>query len=113
MEPQSLYTYFASKAEIFDVMFREANEELLARTPPDVHDIAYVTLSQEVSVVEQAAVPQFPSLAHRALQVFRAWTTPASPSDYLELVNPLWSTRELLGSVGRSARRRQTPPPSS
>ncbi len=34
MEPQSLYTYFASKNEIFDVMFREANEELLARQQP-------------------------------------------------------------------------------
>jgi AcrR family transcriptional regulator len=31
MEPQSLYTYFASKNEIFEVMFLEANEELLVR----------------------------------------------------------------------------------
>lgn len=50
-------------------------------------------------MVEQAAVPQVPSLARRALSVLRAWTTPASPSEYLELVNPLWTTRELLGSI--------------
>ena len=31
MEPQSLYTYFASKAEIYDAMFREANQQLLDR----------------------------------------------------------------------------------
>lgn len=31
MEPQSLYTYFASKNEVFDAMFLEANAELLER----------------------------------------------------------------------------------
>jgi AcrR family transcriptional regulator len=31
MEPQSLYTYFASKHAIYDAMFAEGNQELLAR----------------------------------------------------------------------------------
>lgn len=32
MEPQSLYSYFASKHAIYDAMFVQANTELLART---------------------------------------------------------------------------------
>jgi AcrR family transcriptional regulator len=31
MEPQSLYTYFASKRQLYDHLFAEANRELLAR----------------------------------------------------------------------------------
>jgi AcrR family transcriptional regulator len=31
MEPQSLYTYFASKHAVYDAMFAEGNQELLAR----------------------------------------------------------------------------------
>jgi AcrR family transcriptional regulator len=31
MEPQSLYTYFASKHAVYDAMYAEANRELLAR----------------------------------------------------------------------------------
>lgn len=50
-------------------------------------------------MVEKAVVPVVPSLARQALRLARALTTPASPSDYLELVNPLWSTRELLGTI--------------
>ena len=50
-------------------------------------------------MVEKAAAPGVPALARQALRLVRAFTTPASPSDYLELVNPLWSTRELLGVI--------------
>jgi len=37
----------------------------------------------------------------RALRSVRALFTPLLPDDYLELVNPLWSTRELRGRVER------------
>jgi len=30
-----------------------------------------------------------------------AWFTPLLPDDYLELINPLWSTQELRGRIGR------------
>jgi ferredoxin-NADP reductase len=35
----------------------------------------------------------------RALQAISAFTSPLLPDDYLELINPLWSTRELRGRV--------------
>jgi ferredoxin-NADP reductase len=43
----------------------------------------------------QAAGP----LGRRALELAAHFTTPLLPDDYLELVNPLWSTRELRGRV--------------
>jgi ferredoxin-NADP reductase len=35
----------------------------------------------------------------RGLRAISAWTSPLLPDDYLELINPLWSTRELRGRV--------------
>jgi len=35
------------------------------------------------------------------LRAVRALTTPLLPDDYLELINPLWSTRELRGRIVR------------
>jgi ferredoxin-NADP reductase len=43
-------------------------------------------------------------LRRRALQAARALTNPLLPDDYLELINPLWSTRELRGRVERICR---------
>jgi ferredoxin-NADP reductase len=40
----------------------------------------------------------------RALALARSFTSPLLPDDYLELVNPLWSTRELRGRVLRIER---------
>jgi ferredoxin-NADP reductase len=40
----------------------------------------------------------------RALGLIRSFTSPLLPDDYLELVNPLWSTRELRGRVQRVER---------
>jgi ferredoxin-NADP reductase len=37
----------------------------------------------------------------RVLQAARALTSPLLPDDYLELINPLWSTRELRGRIER------------
>jgi ferredoxin-NADP reductase len=36
-----------------------------------------------------------------ALRAVRAFSTPLLPDDYLELINPLWSTRELRGKILR------------
>ena len=52
-------------------------------------------------MAERGAVPQVPALRRRALGLIRSFTSPLLPDDYLELVNPLWSTRELRGRVER------------
>ena len=48
---------------------------------------------------EQGARPTVPGLQRSALRVLAALSTPLLPDDYLELINPLWSTRELRGRV--------------
>jgi ferredoxin-NADP reductase len=55
-------------------------------------------------VAERGAVPQVPPLGRRALGLVRSFTSPLLPDDYLELVNPLWSTRELRGRIERVER---------
>jgi ferredoxin-NADP reductase len=52
-------------------------------------------------MVETAATPRVPVLRRRLLQAARAMTTPLLPDDYLALLNPAWSTRELTGTVQR------------
>jgi ferredoxin-NADP reductase len=48
---------------------------------------------------EKGAPPKVPTLQRRALRAIRAFTSPLLPDDYLELINPLWSTRELRGRI--------------
>jgi stearoyl-CoA 9-desaturase NADPH oxidoreductase len=48
---------------------------------------------------EIGARPNVPRLQRRILRAIEALTTPLLPSDYLELINPLWSTRELRGRI--------------
>ena len=48
---------------------------------------------------ERGAPPKVPALQRRALRAIRAFTSPLLPDDYLELINPLWSTRELRGRI--------------
>jgi stearoyl-CoA 9-desaturase NADPH oxidoreductase len=55
-------------------------------------------------VAERGAVPQVSPVRRRALGLVRSFTSPLLPDDYLELVNPLWSTRELRGRVERVER---------
>jgi ferredoxin-NADP reductase len=55
-------------------------------------------------VPERGAVPRVPAVRRRALELIRAFTSPLLPDDYLELVNPLWSTRELRGRIERIER---------
>ena len=53
---------------------------------------------------ERGAVPQVPTVGLRALRLARSFTSPLLPDDYLELINPLWTTRELRGRVERLER---------
>jgi ferredoxin-NADP reductase len=55
-------------------------------------------------MAERGAVPLVPERRRRALRVIGAFTSPLLPDDYLGLVNPLWSTRELRGRVQRVER---------
>jgi ferredoxin-NADP reductase len=55
-------------------------------------------------VAERGAVPQVSPVRRRVLDLVRSFTSPLLPDDYLELVNPLWSTRELRGRVERIER---------
>ena len=56
------------------------------------------------AVAELGARPKVPAARRRALRAMRAFFTPLLPDDYLELINPLWSTRELRGRVERVER---------
>ena len=50
-------------------------------------------------MAERGAKPNVHPIRARALKAISAFTSPLLPDDYLELINPLWSTRELRGRV--------------
>ena len=50
-------------------------------------------------MAERGATPQVPTLQRNALKALRWMFTPLLPDDYLELINPLWSTQELRGKI--------------
>jgi ferredoxin-NADP reductase len=50
-------------------------------------------------MVEQGANPRISALRRQALRAAKALTTPLLPDDYIELMNPLWTTRELKGRI--------------
>lgn len=52
-------------------------------------------------MVETGAVPKISTVRRQFLRAARALTTPLLPDDYLALINPRWSTRELTGTVVR------------
>src|SRR3954449_12957844 len=52
-------------------------------------------------MAERGAPPNVPAWRLRVLRALRALFTPLLPDDYLELINPLWSTRELRGRIER------------
>jgi ferredoxin-NADP reductase len=52
-------------------------------------------------MAERGAVPNVPKARRRALHAVRSLFTPLLPDDYLELINPLWSTQELRGRIER------------
>src|SRR5437764_6416124 len=56
---------------------------------------------------EKGAPPKVPKLQRRLLRLASSLSSPLLPDDYLELINPLWSTRELRGRI--EAIERETP----
>jgi ferredoxin-NADP reductase len=52
-------------------------------------------------MAERGAAPKVPELRRKVLKAANVLFTPLLPDDYLELINPLWSTRELRGRVER------------
>ena len=48
---------------------------------------------------ERGAKPRVPELQRRILRAAESFFTPLLPDDYLELINPLWTTREVRGRV--------------
>ena len=58
-------------------------------------------------MVETGARPEISAARRRALRLAKALTTPLLPDDYLALINPKWSTRELTGRIVRI--RHETP----
>src|ERR687886_2628686 len=50
---------------------------------------------------EKGAKPNVPVLQRRILKAVSALSSPLLPDDYLEMINPLWSTRELRGRIER------------
>jgi ferredoxin-NADP reductase len=55
-------------------------------------------------MAERGATPKVPVVRRQALRAMRALFTPLLPDDYLELINPLWSTQELRGRIERVER---------
>ena len=50
-------------------------------------------------MAERGAKPNVHPLRARVLKAISAFTSPLLPDDYLEMINPLWSTREVRGRV--------------
>jgi stearoyl-CoA 9-desaturase NADPH oxidoreductase len=48
---------------------------------------------------EKGAPPNVHPIQRRVLKALESLSSPLLPDDYLELVNPLWSTRELRGRI--------------
>ena len=50
---------------------------------------------------DRGAAPNVHPVIRRVLDVAGALSSPLLPDDYLEMINPLWSTRELRGRIQR------------
>src|SRR5665213_662626 len=55
-------------------------------------------------MAERGMAPRVSEGRRRALRLVGSFTSPLLPDDYLELINPLWSTRELRGRIERVER---------
>jgi ferredoxin-NADP reductase len=55
-------------------------------------------------MAERGAAPRVSDSRRRVMGLIRSFTSPLLPDDYLELVNPLWSTREMRGRIERVER---------
>jgi ferredoxin-NADP reductase len=58
-------------------------------------------------MAERGARPKVPAWRVKTLRALRAFFTPLLPDDYLELINPLWSTQELRGRIEKIERETQ------
>ena len=56
-------------------------------------------------MAEVGARPKVSKARRTAMRAMRTFFTPLMPDDYLEMINPLWSTEELRGRVERLERR--------
>ena len=101
MEPQSLYTYFASKHSVYDHLFADGNRELLARFQRlAVSDDPIRTLSELAHVfVSFAAEDQarYELLFLRTIPEFEP-----SPDSYAVAVEVFNRGRSILSGVGLS-----------
>ena len=52
-------------------------------------------------MAERGAKPNVSTVRRKALNAVGTFFTPLLPDDYLELINPLWSTQELRGRIER------------
>src|ERR1044071_8842002 len=52
-------------------------------------------------MAERGAIPRVPKARQHALRAVRSFFSPLLPDDYLELIDPLLSTRELRGRIER------------
>src|SRR5438270_11283785 len=50
-------------------------------------------------MAERGATPQVSPVRRKTLNALQSLSSPLLPDDYLELINPLWSTRELRGRI--------------
>jgi len=55
-------------------------------------------------MAERGATPKVPAARRRAMRAIGSLFSPLLPDDYLELINPLWSTQELRGRIERIER---------
>src|SRR5215204_1051742 len=58
-------------------------------------------------MAEVGARPKVSSARRKAMRAMRTFFTPLMPDDYLEMINPLWSTEELRGRVQKLEKRTQ------
>jgi stearoyl-CoA 9-desaturase NADPH oxidoreductase len=55
-------------------------------------------------MAERGAAPRVSEGRRRVMGLVRSFTSPLLPDDYLELINPLWSSREMRGRIERVER---------
>jgi AcrR family transcriptional regulator len=99
MEPQSLYTYFASKNALYDRMFADGNQELARRfgeadIPDDIHGalLAVAGIFTEFAVQDQA---RYQLLFMRAVPGFQP-----SPDSYAMAIEVLDGVKMILRGAG-------------
>jgi AcrR family transcriptional regulator len=99
MEPQSLYTYFASKHAVYDHLFADANHELLARferieISDDLHD-ALRTVARLMVTFAAEDQARYELLFMRTIPDFEP-----SPESYAAAVEVFSKGRSVLTAAG-------------